>query len=217
MLTQEQTDQIKQKIIEQLENSVPHEKFQELQSYILQLNPQELEEFLKKNKINIQQIDQQENQIEQNQPQQNIFRLIIEGKVPSYKIAENSQALAVLEINPQALGHIIIIPKKHLTKTSELSNQAFSLAKKVAKKLKSVLKTQDVKITAGTIINHAIINVIPIYEEGTKLENGKISNEKLAVLQDKLQIIKKQKLSSNSGKKKSFKKTQEYKLPRRIP
>src|SRR3989344_4624419 len=102
-LHKEQLKQIKDQLLKQIIN-FPEEQREAMESQINSMNDLELEEFLIKNKlINLNE--------EGNQKSQSPFRLIIENKIPSFKIAENDLAMAVLELNPISKGHSIIIPK----------------------------------------------------------------------------------------------------------
>ena len=69
---------------------------------------------------------------------QSPFRLIVSGEIPSYKIDENKDALAVLEINPVSKGHVILIPKKNVFESEKIPQSLFD--KKNLKKNKR--KTQ---------------------------------------------------------------------------
>jgi len=57
------------------------------------------------------------------------------NKTPSYKIAENKKAIAILEINPLSKGHSIVLPLEHL-KTEKLPKSVLGLAQKIAKNSK---------------------------------------------------------------------------------
>ena len=54
-----------------------------------------------------------------------IFTKIITGEIPSYKIAENENFIAFLDINPNAKGHTLVVPKKEENKIFDLSKDAF--------------------------------------------------------------------------------------------
>jgi histidine triad (HIT) family protein len=137
--------------------------------------------------------------------------------VNSYKIDENKEAIAVLDINPISKGHIIIIPKKHITSAEELPKQAFSLAKKISKKLKSKLKPKNIKIGNSSFMNHEIINILPVYtSESLNSEKKQAKPEELEELKKILETIPKK-----PAKKRKIKKpeTEEKKLwlPKRFP
>jgi len=174
-LTPEQTQQIKQQLLKQLEN-FPEDKRDQIKEQITSMNEQQIEEFLKQNKI----MSQQE---QQPQSQQCIFCSITQEQIPSYKIDENKNNIAILEINPLSKGHSLIIPKIHTTQEKIPSN-SFTLAKKIAKKLKSKFKPKEVKILTKNMFNHAIVEVLPLY--GNEKQPKKATEEELKKLQEQL-------------------------------
>ena len=199
-LTEEQIKSIKASILKQIE-SWPKEQQEQAVSQIESMSPEEFEEFVAKNNI----------QTESNQEtkQECVFCLILQGKVPAYKIDENRKAIAILEINPLSLGHSMIISRNH----NNLANSAFSLANKVAKRIKRKLKADDVKIENANILGHNLIEVIPNYK-GKKLEKKKAEEKELILLQDKIK-------AKHKAKKVKPKVNVEIsslpKAPRRIP
>ena len=207
MLPQEQIQQIKQQLISQLEQSnIPNKD--EIKANILAMNPEQLEEFLKQNKLIKEGQDLQ-------QTQQCIFCSIVSGEVQSYKIDENQDAIAILEINPISKAHTIIIPKQHLSSSKELPKTSFSLAKKIAKKIQTKFKPKDVAISSSNLFGHEIINVLPVYENETiNSQRQQAKPEELMKLQKQLKVKKK----IPSVKKPRTKKIKEKLwLPNRIP
>ena len=198
-LTEQEAREIKAQLLKQIEK-FPEEARENAKKQILAMNSQELEEFLEKNQL-----------IKKSKGIECIFCSIIKGEIPSYKIEENKKAIAVLNINPFSKANTIIIPKKH-SDIESLSSAVFSLAKKIAKKIKSKFKPQEIKIETSKIQGHEIINVIPIYEN-KKLEQKKASEKELKEIQDKL-------VKKTREKRKLAKKTKEKELPKaplRIP
>jgi len=167
-LNNEETEKIKKQLLAQVEASNMPNK-EQVKQYVNSLDGPGLEDFLKKNNIEIQ-----EGQLAQgNAPQseapkgggtQCIFCSIINKEVPSYIIGENQKAIAILEINPLAKGHSIILPKTHIS-VEQLPKTALSLAQKVAKKIKTKLKPEDIKIETSSLMGHAMINIIPMYKD----------------------------------------------------
>ncbi len=188
-LTKEQTETIKKQLLLQVDK-LPQENKEQIKQYISQLNEGQLEEFLKQNKIQIQQPGQTQQGTE-SQGTQCIFCSITKNQIPSYKLAENKKSIAILEINPLSKGHALIIPNEHIT-IDKLPRASLSLAQKIAKKLKIKLKPEDVKIETSSFQGHAIINVIPFYKDAPP-KKEKASEKELNQLQSKLEIKKRQK------------------------
>lgn len=209
MLPTEQLENIKKQLISQLENANLPDK-ENIKSSITKMNPEQLEQFLIQNKLikpgeNIQ------------QTRQCIFCSIVSESIKSYKIDENSDAIAILEINPVSKGHVIIIPKEHISSSDKIPKTAFNLAKSIAKKIKTKFKPKDVAISSMSLFGHEIINVLPVYKEETlESEKKQAKPEELEKLRKilekkpKKEVIKKLKIEKIDKEQKLW-------LPRRIP
>ena len=206
-LTQEQAKQIKQQILKQIE-SWPDEQRIPAKQQIEAMNPKQLEEFLVKNKLLTPQSQPGKQGEQATKKQECIFCNILQDKVPCYKIDENKSNLAILEINPLSKGHSLVISKEH----KKLSSSAFTLANKIAKKLKTKLKPEQVKIESSNIQGHQLINIIPIYKDG-KLEQTSAPQKDLILLQEKLAKKKEPKPKEI----KELDKIKKIQLPIRIP
>jgi len=185
-LTLEQIKEIKQQLVAQIEN-LPQENKEEIKQQVLNLDEPQLKEFLKQNKIKLNDSGQLQQESSKQTPQC-IFCSIIKNQVPSYKLAENKKAIAILEINPLSKGHSIIIPLEHV-KTDKFLKSALSLAQKIAKKIKTKLKPEDIKIETSSFQEHSMVNVIPIYKN-EKLEKHQANESELKKLQSKLKTKK---------------------------
>ena len=193
-LTPEQSAEIKKQLLQQVEQ-LPQENKAEIREYIKQLNPKQLEEFLKQNKIEMRaQGLAQEGQ----QSDKPIFQAIVEGEIPSYKLDENTKAIAILELNPLSKGHSIVLPKKQVP-TEKIPKSAMSLAQKIAKKIKSKLKPEDIKIETSSFQDYPMINIIPIYKD-LKLEKKKAEESELQKIQEKLKTKKRASRTKKSRK-----------------
>lgn len=194
MLTPEQSKEIKKQLIAYVEKLYPGEK-ELLAKEINSMNEQQLELFLKQNNIKLKSTEEKSSEDNKSKIPEKpscIFCAISQGETPSFKIDENKDSVAVLDINPASQGHILIIPKKHSQSTEQIPKSAFSLAQKISKKLKSKLKPKEITITSSNSFGHAIINIIPIYnEENINSERKPASKQELEELQKKLQKIKK--------------------------
>jgi len=189
----QQAEQIKQQLLAQIEKQPIQDK-EKVKEYIKSLNEEQLEEFLKQNKIDIS--GQPETSGQPGQPEtsgqppqtQCIFCSITKGETPSYKIAENKKSMAILEINPLSKGHSIVIPLEHLP-IEKIPKSAMTLAQKIAKKIKTKLKPEDIKIETSSFQDHAVINIIPMYKD-TPLKKEKAEESELKKLQSKLETKK---------------------------
>jgi len=209
MLPPEQIEQIKKQIIQQIDSNFPEDKKEFAKQQIESMNAKQLEEFLEKNKLI-------KNQNGSSQTQQCIFCSIISGDAQSYKIDEDKEAVAVLEINPISKAHTIIIPKEHISSSDQLSKETFSFVKTIAKKIKTKLKPKDIQISSSNIFGHEIINILPIYKDETinsKREQAK--PEELEQIQEMLKTKLKPKVIKKSKIKKL--KSEKLWLPKRIP
>lgn len=93
-----------------------------------------------------------------------IFCKIVAGEIPSYKVYEDENFLAFLDINPRAPGHVQIIPKKHHQWVWDVPNvgEYFEIARKIAKAQQKAFETEMIlcRVT-GEEIPHAHIWVYP--------------------------------------------------------
>jgi histidine triad (HIT) family protein len=175
MLNEEQVQKIKNQLLKQLEN-FPEDKREEIKNKILSMTNEEIEQFVKENNL-----DYSNNPEEQKQ--KCIFCAIAEGKIKSYKIDENENYLAILELNPLSKGHTLIIPKKH-TELKDIEENALEFAKKVSENLVKKLKPKEIKLSKNEIMTHAILEIIPIF--GDEKEKKTATEEELQSLQNEL-------------------------------
>jgi len=104
-----------------------------------------------------------------------IFCKIIAGDIPSYKVYEDDDFLAILDITQTTKGHTLLIPKKHTTNIldtdKETVEKAYGIVSDLAKKLVDKLDAQGVNIiqnnniAAGQTVFHFHIHIIPRYED----------------------------------------------------
>ena len=96
-----------------------------------------------------------------------IFTKIVNGEIPSYKIAESDEYYAFLDINPLAKGHTLVIPKKETDYILDVEDEEykglFSFAKKVGIAIEKIVSCRRIGITViGLEVPHAHIHLIPI-------------------------------------------------------
>jgi histidine triad (HIT) family protein len=97
-----------------------------------------------------------------------IFCKIVAGEIPSYKVYEDTDFMAFLDISPLNKGHMQVIPKKHYRWTWDVPNFGayWEAARKVALGAMKALGAPMVEfLTHGTEVEHAHIWVVPIYEK----------------------------------------------------
>lgn len=109
-----------------------------------------------------------------------IFSRIVNGEIPCYKIAEDENHFAFLDINPLTEGHTLVIPKKEIDYIFDLTNEEYSalnlFAKKVAEAIKEAIPCSRVGVAVmGMEVPHAHIHLIPLTKEG----DMNFSNKKL--------------------------------------
>ena len=99
-----------------------------------------------------------------------IFSKIAAGEIPSYKVAEDENYFAFLDINPVAPGHTLVIPKKEESYIFNLDDKEYAgltlFAKRVAKALEQVMPCKRIGVAViGLEVPHAHIHLIPITTE----------------------------------------------------
>ena len=96
-----------------------------------------------------------------------IFSKIISGEIPAYKVAENDNFLAFLDVFPLRKGHTLVIPKREIDYIFDLDDKQLSnmmiFAKQVAKKIESKIECKKIGVAViGLEVAHAHIHLVPI-------------------------------------------------------
>jgi len=113
-----------------------------------------------------------------------IFSKIVAGEIPCYKIAEDENFLAFLDIMPLAIGHTLVIPKKETDYIFDIQNdeytQLWMFAQKVAKALSTAIPCKRVGVAViGLEVPHAHIHLVPLNKVGDiNFERSKLSPSK---------------------------------------
>jgi histidine triad (HIT) family protein len=123
-----------------------------------------------------------------------IFCEIINGK-EDYKIWENENLIALLDINPAKKGHIMIIPKKHIGDIFDLEEPLFSELFQTAKKLEEPLKkAMDAKrigmIIVGFAVPHAHLHLVPLHKSNELFDPSMFSRASPEELKETQGILK---------------------------
>lgn len=94
-----------------------------------------------------------------------IFTQIIKGDIPCYKIYEDDQTIAFLDIHPETKGHTLVIPKKEIDKIYDLPDEDYqalmATVKKLSKHYESKLGTRILWKVIGTDVPHAHVHLLP--------------------------------------------------------
>jgi histidine triad (HIT) family protein len=121
-----------------------------------------------------------------------IFTKIIKGEVPCYKVAEDENFIAFLDILPVAKGHTLVVPKKQVDYIFDLDDDTlsamFRFAKKVANAMKPNVECTKIGVAViGLDVPHTHVHLVPI--SGTvdldfTKERLQFSSEELAAIAD---------------------------------
>jgi len=96
-----------------------------------------------------------------------IFSKIISGEIPCYKVAENNDFLAFLDINPLAKGHTLVIPKKEVDYIFDMEDELYAglmmFSKRVAVAVEKAVPCQRIGVAViGLEVPHAHVHLIPL-------------------------------------------------------
>ena len=123
-----------------------------------------------------------------------IFSRIVAGEIPSYKVAEDDQFYAFLDISPVAKGHTLVIPKQEVDYIFDESDEQLSahivFAKRVAAAIKKAIPCVKVGMCVmGLEVPHAHIHLIPMQTEGDmnfRKEHLKLEAEEMKAICEKI-------------------------------
>jgi histidine triad (HIT) family protein len=98
-----------------------------------------------------------------------IFSKIVSGDIPAFKVAEDENYVAFLDIFPLAKGHVLVIPKKETDYIFDLDSEEylglFSFAKKVAKAMDKIISCERIGVAViGLEVPHAHIHLVPVHD-----------------------------------------------------
>ena len=122
-----------------------------------------------------------------------IFTKIVSGEIPSYKIAEDENFYAFLDINPNAIGHTLVIPKKEENKIFDLSKETYlglmEFSYRVAQALEKTISCERIGMSViGLEVPHVHVHLIPINTMADMqfVKKEKLSNEDFVAIADKV-------------------------------
>ena len=118
-----------------------------------------------------------------------IFTKIVSGEIPSYKIAEDENHLAFLDINPNTKGHTLVIPKREVNKLFDLDKQGYAalmdFSYRVAKALEKAIPCKRIGMSViGLEVPHVHVHLIPInvMDDMRFSKKEKLSSEEFVAL-----------------------------------
>ena len=116
-----------------------------------------------------------------------IFTKIVKGEIPSYKVYEDKNFLAFLDINPLKKGHTLVIPKKEVDYIFDIESKEYqnlwNTAKKIALGMKKVIECNRISIVVmGLEVPHAHIHLIPL----DSMQDIDFSQPKLNISNDEM-------------------------------
>lgn len=123
-----------------------------------------------------------------------IFTKIVNGEIPCYKVAEEEQFLAFLDVNPNAVGHTLCIPKQEIDKLFDMDEELYlglmRFSKKVATALEKTVPCERIGMAViGLEVPHAHVHLIPINEMNEMRFQNKVAltKEEFETLATKIQ------------------------------
>jgi histidine triad (HIT) family protein len=112
-----------------------------------------------------------------------IFTKIINNEIPAYKVAEDDNFLAILDVNPNAKGHTLCIPKQEINKIFDMDENHYlelmKFSRKVAKALEKSVECKRVGVAVvGLEVPHVHVHLIPLNEMDEMRFVNKVKLEK---------------------------------------
>lgn len=193
MLTEEQAEILKKRLLEQLESMEETEQIKRLKEQIENASKEELEEFIQA------QITANKGAVEEIETEECIFCQLVKGKLETVKIYEDNEIMVVLDIYPASKGHMLIMPKNHYKTIEEvpdaLLSKLFIFVKAIMPSFLRITKAKGVNIfiaqgeKAGQRVKHFYLNLIPRYDKDNinlTWSQSKIDKEELETLGEEL-------------------------------
>ncbi len=120
-----------------------------------------------------------------------IFTKIVKGEIPSYKVAEDDNYFAFLDINPLAKGHTLVIPKKEVDYLFDLDDETydglFRFARKVGAAIEKQIPCKRLGLVVyGLDVPHVHIHLIPLHGVGNEIN---FSKEKVKLSEEEFNSI----------------------------
>lgn len=119
-----------------------------------------------------------------------IFSKIVAGEIPAHKVAETTEYLAFLDVNPLVAGHVLVIPKIEIDYLFDLDSESYvglmMFAQIVAKGLKQAIPCNRIGVSVmGMEVPHAHVHLIPM----NSMDDMNFSRPKLKFSDEELEVI----------------------------
>ena len=116
-----------------------------------------------------------------------LFCKIIEGSIPSRTLYEDDIVKVIMDVNPNANGHVLVLPKKHITDFEELDGETIAHIHGVAKDMKKLLYkalNPDGLVLVNNygitqVIKHYHLHLIPVYKKKQEIIDRNVIYEKI--------------------------------------
>lgn len=122
-----------------------------------------------------------------------IFTKIVNGEIPCYKVAETEDFLAFLDVNPNAQGHTLCIPKKEINKLFDMEEDLYlglmQFSRKVAKALEKAVACKRIGVAVvGLEVPHVHVHLIPLndMDDFRFQKKEALTNEEFKALAEKI-------------------------------
>ena len=122
-----------------------------------------------------------------------VFTKIINGEIPCYKVAEDDEFIAFFDINPNAKGHTLCVPKQEISYIFDMDDDHYlrlmTFSKRVAKALVKVVPCERIGVAVvGLEVPHVHVHLIPIsvMKEMTFQHKVKLTDEEFKELSEKV-------------------------------
>ena len=119
-----------------------------------------------------------------------IFTKIINGEIPSYKIAENDQYIAILDAFPLVKGHVLVIPKQEVDKIFDLDKSTYlglmDFSYEIAQAIEKAVPCLRVGVAVGGLeVPHVHVHLVPL----NSMQDINFSNPKLQLSAEEMNDV----------------------------